>query len=125
MLASGPTMTITDQTAGRIYWMQRSSRADIFAIRAIFVSVGATLALASCAQMAEVKPKRAVLQGPPGAEPLASAEQEIAHALRIERAEPLHALGNCVEALDIASRELRRIRRTPRRVAIIISRSAA
>jgi hypothetical protein len=58
--------------------------------------------------MAEVKPKRAALQGPPGAEPLASAEKEIAKALRIEHAEPFHALGNCVEALDIASRELRR-----------------
>src|SRR3982751_5997280 len=77
-------------------------------VRAILFSIGATLALASCAQMAQVKPKRAVLQGPPGPEPLASAEKEIAHALRIERASPLHALGDCVEALDITSRELRR-----------------
>ena len=83
------------------------SRARVSLFRAVF-SVGAAFALASCAQMAEVKPKRAALQGPPGAEPLASAEKEIAKALRIEHAEPFHALGNCVEALDIASRELRR-----------------
>jgi len=67
-----------------------------------------TLALAGCAQYSEVKPKRPALQGPPGAEPLASAEKEIERALRHSHAKPLDALGDCVEALDIASRELRR-----------------
>src|SRR5258708_24587820 len=66
------------------------------------------LTLAGCAQYAEVKPRRPVLQGPPGSEPLASAEREIERALQRDRSQPLRALGDCVEPLDIASRELRR-----------------
>ena len=49
-----------------------------------------------------------MLQGPPGSGPLASAEKEIERALHHDHAKPLGALGDCVEALDIASRELRR-----------------
>src|SRR6188508_1826578 len=71
-------------------------------------ALAAALTLAGCAQYAEVKPRRAVLHGPPGSGPLASAEQEIARALHRDRSKPLRAVGDCVEALDIASRELRR-----------------
>ncbi len=77
-------------------------------MRACVCVVAAILTLAGCAEYAEVKPKRAVLQGPSGPEPLASAEKEIERALRQVHSKPLDALGDCVEALDIASRELRR-----------------
>jgi pimeloyl-ACP methyl ester carboxylesterase len=68
----------------------------------------ATITLAGCAQYAEVKPKHPALAGPPGREPLASAEQELTRALGQEHSQPRVALGECVEALDIAWRELRR-----------------
>lgn len=55
-----------------------------------------------------MKPKRPALTGPPGREPLGTAEKELAHALRHGRSQPLVALGECVETLDIAWRELRR-----------------
>jgi pimeloyl-ACP methyl ester carboxylesterase len=77
-------------------------------MRACVCVAAAIITLAGCAEYAEVKPKRAVLQGPPGPEPLASAEKEIERGLRQVRSKPLHALGDCVEALDVASRELRR-----------------
>jgi len=77
-------------------------------MRACVCVVAAILTLAGCAEYAEVKPKRAVLQGPSGSEPLASAEKEIERALRHVHSKPLDALGDCVEALDVASRELRR-----------------
>ena len=65
------------------------------------------LTLAGCAQYAEVKPKRPALQGPPGREPLASEEREIERALHHDRSKPFRALGDCVEVLDVASKELR------------------
>ncbi len=71
-------------------------------------TLAAFLGLAGCAQYAEVKPKRPVLQGPPGGGPLTSAEKGIDQALRQGSSQPLRALGDCVEALDIASRVLRR-----------------
>src|SRR4051812_2276799 len=86
----------------------RFSKADTCAMRACACVIVAMLILAGCAEYAEVKPKRAVLQGPSGAEPLASAEKEIERARRHIHPNPLDALGHCVEALDIASRELRR-----------------
>lgn len=67
----------------------------------------AAIAFAGCAQYAEVKPKRPALEGPSGHEPLATAEMKLAHVLRRERSRPLVALGECVESLDIAWRELR------------------
>src|SRR4051812_18321274 len=76
-------------------------------MRRIVLAWGAALALTGCAQYAELKPRHAVLEGPPGREPLGSAEKEIERARRREHAEPLRALGECVEALDVASRELR------------------
>jgi len=77
-------------------------------MRACVCLIAAILTLAGCAEYAEVRPKRAVLQGPSGSEPLASAEKEIERALRQVHSKPLDALGDCVEALDVASRELRR-----------------
>ena len=77
-------------------------------MRALVCVLSVILALAGCAQYAEVKPKCPALQGPPGPQPLVSAEKEIEHALRHNHAKPLDALGDCVEALDIASRELHR-----------------
>src|SRR4051812_23914321 len=86
----------------------RSSKTDCVALRACVSAAVAILTLASCAEYAAVKPKRAVLQGPAGPEPLASAEKEIERGLRQVESKPLHALGDCVEALQVASRELQR-----------------
>ena len=77
-------------------------------MRAFIAAVSAALTLAGCAQYAEVKPRRPVLLGPPGSGALASAEKEIERALHHDRSKPLRAVGDCVEALDIASRELHR-----------------
>ena len=71
--------------------------------------ITAILSLASCApQYAEVKMKVAILQGPPGIGSLASAEKEIQRALQGGISKPLVALGDYVDALNIASRELHR-----------------
>src|SRR5204863_1758459 len=70
--------------------------------------VVAALVLAGCAQYAEVSEKQPRLLGPPGTGLLASAEQAITKAMREERAHPLAALGDCLSALETASRELRR-----------------
>ena len=64
--------------------------------------------LAGCARYAEVRPRRPILPGPSGREPLAFAERELALALHREHSQPRGALGDCLEALDTASRELRR-----------------
>jgi len=77
-------------------------------MRACVWAIVAILTLAGCAEYGEVKPKRAELHGPPGPEPLASAEKEIERGLRQVHSKPLNALGDCVEALDVASRELQR-----------------
>src|SRR5258708_2016308 len=77
-------------------------------MRALVCVLSITLALAGCAQYAELKPKRPALQGPAGADPLACAKMEIERAVRHEPSTPLTALGDCVDVLDIASRELHR-----------------
>jgi pimeloyl-ACP methyl ester carboxylesterase len=77
-------------------------------MRMLFGALGVVLLLAGCTRYAEVRPKHPVLEGPPGNGALASAERQIARALRHERSKPLEALGDCMEALDIASRELHR-----------------
>src|SRR4051812_5326469 len=77
-------------------------------MRGFFCALVAAVTLAGCAQYAQVKPKRASLVGPPGPEPLGSAEKALAHALRLRGFQPRAALGECIETLDIASRELRR-----------------
>lgn len=55
-----------------------------------------------------MSPRRPHLEGPPGPEPLFSAEQEIGKALGRDHGSPLLALGDCLDALDTASRALRR-----------------
>ncbi len=77
-------------------------------MRGFVWALGLALVAGGCAQYAEVKPRRPMLQGPPGSGPLGLVETEMARALRLEYAKPLEAIGDCVEALDIASRELRR-----------------
>src|SRR5258708_6644284 len=77
-------------------------------MRGFVCALVAAVALAGCAQYAQVKSTHPVLPGPPGREPLASAEKEIERALREDRSQPLAGLGKCVETLDIAWRELRR-----------------
>ncbi|HEY3901708.1 MAG TPA: alpha/beta hydrolase [Chthoniobacter sp.] len=77
-------------------------------MRVFVFALVAAVTLSSCAQYAQVKPRRPALAGPPGREPLANAEKEIARALRQEHSQPLVALGECVESLDVAWRELRR-----------------
>src|SRR5438477_2440904 len=70
--------------------------------------LGLTLLLTGCAQYAELSPKQPRLLGPPGTGALVSAEQEIAKAVHEEQAAPRAALGDCLDALEIASRELHR-----------------
>ena len=67
------------------------------------------LALASCTHYAEVVRKPPHLWGPVGAGVLATVEHNLADALGHERAHPLAALGECLGALETASRELRRV----------------
>ena len=65
--------------------------------------------LSACAQQyAEVSKKQPRLIGPPGTGLLAAAEQTITKAVHEERGDPLVALGDCLTAIEIASRELRR-----------------
>ena len=77
-------------------------------MRVFLAALAAAFTLSGCAQYAEVKPRRPVLVGPPGSGPLADAEKQLARAQTHDRAKPLRALGDCVAALDIASRELHR-----------------
>jgi pimeloyl-ACP methyl ester carboxylesterase len=68
-----------------------------------------TFLLAGCASpYAEVSEKRPVLSGPPGTGVLASVEQIISKAVREGHAQPLVAIGECLTAIETASRELRR-----------------
>jgi pimeloyl-ACP methyl ester carboxylesterase len=72
--------------------------------------LGAVLILAGCATgpYAEVWHKKPQLIGPRGPEPLATAEQNLTRAMHEERAKPLVAMGDCLEALRFASDELKR-----------------
>jgi pimeloyl-ACP methyl ester carboxylesterase len=70
--------------------------------------LGIALTLASCAPYAEVSPRKPSLTGPPGSEPLASAERELDAAIREHRSQPLEAAGHCLDALQAITRELRR-----------------
>jgi DNA-directed RNA polymerase subunit H (RpoH/RPB5) len=58
--------------------------------------------------MQKVSEKQPRLVGAPGPGALASAEQEITKAVHEERVAPLIALNDCLDALEIASRELHR-----------------
>jgi pimeloyl-ACP methyl ester carboxylesterase len=73
-------------------------------------SIGSALILAGCATSpyAEVWHKRPQLIGPPGREPLATAEQQLTRAMHEERPQPLVAMGDCLVALQLSSDELKR-----------------
>ena len=79
-------------------------------MRALLAGLGAVLILSGCAtsRYAEVRHRKPQLKGPPGAEPLATAEQNLKRAMHEERAKPLAAMADCLEALHFASDELKR-----------------
>ena len=79
-------------------------------MRVLLAALGTALILSGCAtsRYAEVRHKRPQLTGPPGIEPLATVEKSFARAIHEERAKPLAALGDCLDALQIASDELKR-----------------
>jgi pimeloyl-ACP methyl ester carboxylesterase len=79
-------------------------------MRSIVGALSAVLICTGCAtsRYAEVWHKKPQLIGPRGPEPLATAEQNITQAMHEERAQPLAALGECLEALRAASDELKR-----------------
>jgi pimeloyl-ACP methyl ester carboxylesterase len=79
-------------------------------MRGLLAGLGAVLILTGCAtsRYGEVRHKKPQLTGPPGPEPLATAEQNFTRAIHEERAKPLAALGDCLKALQSASDELKR-----------------
>ena len=79
-------------------------------MRLLLAALGTMLILNGCAtsRYAEVWHKKPHLTGPPGAGPLASAEQSLTRAMHEERAKPLVALGDCLDALQSTSDELKR-----------------
>jgi pimeloyl-ACP methyl ester carboxylesterase len=66
------------------------------------------LVFTSCAQYASLSQKQPRLTGPRGTGLLDSAERALARAEKQGRSRPLQALGDCLSALDLASRELQR-----------------
>ena len=83
--------------------------------RALPTALGAVLILSGCAtgRYAEVWHKKPQLSGPLGAEPLATAERNMTRAMHEEHSKPLLAMGDCLEALQSASDELKRNPRNP------------
>ena len=79
-------------------------------MRMLLTGLGAVLTLAGCATSpyAEVWHKKPQLTGPPGPEPLATTEQNLTRAMHEERAKPLAAMADCLDALQSASDELKR-----------------
>jgi pimeloyl-ACP methyl ester carboxylesterase len=79
-------------------------------MRVLLGTLGAALILNSCVTgpYAEVWHKRPQLIGPPGREPLATAEQQLTRAMHEERPQPLVAMGDCLVALQLSSDELKR-----------------
>ena len=79
-------------------------------MRLLLAALGTMLILNGCAtsRYAEVWHKKPHLVGPQGAGPLASAEQSLTRAMHEERAKPLVALGDCLDALQSTSDELKR-----------------
>lgn len=72
-------------------------------------ALGSALIFAGCAApYAEVSSKRPQLIGPPGTGPLALVEKTLTHAIGTERMHPLKSLGDCLDALQTASNELKR-----------------
>jgi hypothetical protein len=79
-------------------------------MRVLLAALGTVLMFGGCAtsRYAEVWHKKPRLTGPPGSGSLAAAEQSLTRAIHEERAQPLAALGDCLEALQAASYELKR-----------------
>jgi pimeloyl-ACP methyl ester carboxylesterase len=79
-------------------------------MRALLIALAGVLILTGCATSpyAEVWHKKPQLIGPRGPEPLATAEQKLTTAMHEERAQPLAAMGDCLDALQSASDELKR-----------------
>ena len=79
-------------------------------MRALLAALGAVLAFAGCAtaRYAEVWHKKPQLTGPPGNGRLATVEERLSRAMHEERAKPLAAMADCLEALQFAADELKR-----------------
>ncbi|PYL80667.1 MAG: hypothetical protein DMF23_15815, partial [Verrucomicrobia bacterium] len=79
-------------------------------MRALLAALGAVLAFAGCAtaRYAEVWHKQPQLTGPPGNGRLATVEERLSRAMHEERAKPLAAVADCLEALQFAADELKR-----------------
>ena len=79
-------------------------------MRSLVAALSTVLMVTGCATSpyAEVWHKRPRLIGPPSSGRLAVAEQNLTRAMHEERAKPLVALGECLEALQSASDELKR-----------------
>jgi pimeloyl-ACP methyl ester carboxylesterase len=78
-------------------------------MRSLVGALSTAVMVAGCATApyAEVWHKRPRLIGPPGSGRLATAEQNLTKAMHQERAKPLAAMGDCLEALQSASDELK------------------
>jgi pimeloyl-ACP methyl ester carboxylesterase len=79
-------------------------------MRALPAALSTVLMVTGCAtsRYAEVWHKRPRLIGPAGSGRLATAEQNLTRAMHEEGAKPLVAMGDCLEALQSASDELKR-----------------
>ncbi len=78
-------------------------------IAVIALLFGAGFALPGCAQYSKVTEKRPqLLRLSSGSGILTAAEQKIANALRLDRRKPLAAIGEYLDATEIASRQLAR-----------------
>ena len=79
-------------------------------MRALLAALGTVLAFAGCAtaRYAEVWHKKPQLTGPPGNGRLATVEESLSRAMHEERAKPLAAMADCLEALQFAVDELKR-----------------
>src|SRR5881275_227589 len=79
-------------------------------MRALLAALGTVLAFAGCvtARYAEVWHKKPQLTGPPGNGRLAIVEERLSRAMHEERAKPLAAMADCLEALQFAVDELKR-----------------
>ncbi len=79
-------------------------------MRALLAALGTVLAFAGCAtaRYAEVWHKKPQLTGPPGNGGLATVEERLSRAMHEERAKPLAAMADCLEALQFAADELKR-----------------
>jgi pimeloyl-ACP methyl ester carboxylesterase len=79
-------------------------------MRVLPAALSTVLILSGCAtsRYAEVWHKKPQLPKPPGSGRLAIAEQNLTRAMHEERTKPLVALGDCLEALQSASEEVKR-----------------